>query len=478
MVSYPTMERVLKKVASALEETCGVPQDAKIIVAVSGGPDSMFLLDTLLQLTAKPHWNFELSAAHLDHGLRDEESRQDREFVVDICAKWDVPLTAESTDLRALRHPGESLEQAARRIRYGFLEETAVKSRAAWVATGHTADDQAETLLLRIGRGMGIEGLRGIIPVRPVSQNSPVMLVRPILDVTRTEIIEYLGRRAISWRTDSSNADMRFARNRIRGNLSALPEENVVRSRNVLCSMAACASRDWPKLQQAALDILAPAITAGSSKIEIDIAKLDLSRRELVPYVIREIIRKSAGDLRRITKKNVRDIQKLIEDDPSIGRRELPFGVTAVREYNTLRIGLPRESSPSGVEVSLPVPGEAVLSDGTTIRAEYIREECFTEMRQAAGDSTVEYVNGEKIAPPLTVRYRRPGDRFRPLGVKGEKKLKDFLINEKIPRSGRDSIPLLMFGDEIVWVVGHRINERYKLDEPTARAIRLSWSPR
>ena len=159
------MKRVLKKISSALEGICGVPSGAKIIVALSGGPDSVFLLDALIRLSRECGRDLRLVAAHLDHGLRGEESRQDREFVAGICEKRDVPLMTESVDLRSLRRPGESLEQAARRVRYRFLEESA----AEWIATGHTADDQAETLLLRIDRGTGTEGLRGIIPARPVS---------------------------------------------------------------------------------------------------------------------------------------------------------------------------------------------------------------------------------------------------------------------------------------------------------------------
>lgn len=470
------MENFLENVAAALEQTCAVNGDDAVLVAVSGGSDSVFLLEAIIRLKKEKKWGLGISAAHLEHGLRGEESCQDRKFVEKLCRDRNVPFVAEGVDIRTGRSHGESLEQAARNIRYAFLEKAAHKTRAKWIATGHTADDQAETLLLRIARGTGIEGLRGILPARPVSENSNVMLVRPMLDVTRAQITGYLRNRNIPWRTDSSNADTRFARNMIRARLSNVSGKDFVRLQTVLCSMALCASRDWPKIQGAALRILDPAARETDYGIEIDISALDLSLKELVPYVTREIIRKGAGDLRRITKRHVLNLQKLISDNSSVGRMELPGGVTILREYEHLTIGAPPEPPAESGEIPLQVPGEAVLPDGTVVKSELIEGDCLAKAHQSACDPSVEYADMTKLGGALTVRYRSPGDRFHPLGASGENKLKNFFIDNKVPRSWRSSVPLVVSENGIVWVVGYRLNECYKLDSTTRGAVRLSYT--
>jgi tRNA(Ile)-lysidine synthase len=468
------MGDLVERVGAALERTCGVGRDDRVLVAVSGGPDSIFLLHVLLTLARERCRKGELFAANLDHGIRGEESRLDSAFVAKTCNDWDVPLVTESADVEDVRENGESLEQAARRVRYEFLESTACMFEADYVTTGHTMDDQAETLLLRIERGTGIEGARGIMARRPISPGSNVFLARPILEVKRSEIMDYLRRNRILWRDDSSNEDTRYARNRIRAWLSELPEDLYSRLRAVICSLAGSASRDWPAVRDAALRVLEGASTRTQSGVDISISRLDIEPKALSTYVVREMIRMAAGDLRRITSVHAREVERLISG-PSVGRADLPGGSSVVREYDTLRIGAVPEEPPTQIELDLPVPGEVSLPCGSVVGAEIVEENIEEGMRESAGDPLVEYADAGQLSGGLTVRFRNPGDRFRPLGAPGEKCIKAFFIDSKIPRSERDRVPIVVSGDRIVWVAGHRLDERFRIGPASSKAVRLSW---
>ncbi len=471
------MQGLIRRVGEALETACGVDGDRGILVAVSGGPDSVFLLHVLSALSKRGKRTGELYAANLDHGIRGEESRLDSSFVVKLCSDWDIPLATESVDTREGKLPGESLEQAARRMRYDFLESTACMFEVDRVATGHTADDQAETLLLRIERGTGIEGARGVMASRPISRDSDVSLIRPILGIERREIMGYLRTHRILWRTDSTNEEIRYARNRIRLWLSELPDDAYARLRAALCSLAGYASRDWPRLQEKAVGILQDAASETEDGIEVSVPSLNIEPKELSPYVVREMMRMAAGGLRRITSVHVQEVEKLLSG-PSVGRVELPGGASVVREYDTLRIGrIVREPS-TDMKLDLPIPGEVSLPNGSVISASIVDGDPGKEMEKSGNNVFVEYADAEEIGKSVTIRFREPGDKFRPLGGPGEKCLKAFFIDSKVPRSERDRVPLVVSGDRIVWVAGHRLDERFKLRPESSRAIRLEWRRR
>jgi tRNA(Ile)-lysidine synthase len=468
------MKDLIRRVGVALKEACGVGGDRGMLVAVSGGPDSVFLLHVLSVLSKRGERTGALYAANLDHGIRGEESRLDSAFVVKLCGDWDIPLVTESVDTEGGKLPGESLEQAARRIRYDFLESTACMFETDLVATGHTADDQAETLLLRIERGTGVEGARGVMTSRPISPGSKVALVRPILGVQRREIMGYLRTNRILWQTDSTNEDIRYARNRIRLWLSELPDETYARLRGVLCSLAGYASRDWPRLQEAARAALEGAASESEGGLDVSIPDLHIDPEELSPYVVREMIRTAVGDLRRITSTHAEEVGKLVAG-PSVGRVELPGGASVVREYDTLKIGRIAEEPAMDVKLDLPVPGEVSLPDGSVVSVRIADGDPEKGMRESGGDPLVEYADAGEVGDSVTVRFREPGDRFRPLGGPGEKCLKAFFIDSKVPRSERDRVPVVVSGDRIVWVAGHRLDERFKLRPESERAVRLEF---
>ena len=468
------MKDLISRVGNALEDTCGVGGDRDVLVAVSGGPDSVFLLHVLSVLLRRGERTGELYAANLDHGIRGEESLLDSAFVAKLCGDWDIPLATESVEVGNTKLPGESLEQAARRIRYEFLESAACMFGVDRVATGHTADDQAETLLLRIERGTGIEGARGVMAARPISPGSDVTLVRPILCVRRREIMEYLRTNRILWQTDSTNEDIRYARNRIRLWLSELPNETYDRLRAALCALAGYAARDWPRIQEAARAILDRAASESEDGLEVNIPELCVEPEDLSPYVVREMIRAAVGDLRRITSGHAEKMEELLTG-PSVGRMELPGGASVVREYDTLKIGRIVEEPPADIELDLPVPGEVSLPDGSVISAAVVDGDAEKEMREAGDDAFVEFADAKEVGERVTVRYREPGDKFRPLGGPGEKCLKAFFIDVKVPRSERNRVPVIVSDDRIVWVAGHRLDERFKLKPESKSAVRFSW---
>lgn len=466
------MEDLLDRFRDALRGITG-GEPGIVLVAVSGGPDSVCLLDLLLRFSTEAGGNFQVCAAHLDHGLRGNESTGDSRFVEDLCRTRNVPLTSTSANVEDQRENNESLEQAARRIRYTFLERAAHTAGAKWIATGHNADDQTETLLMRIDRGTGIEGLLGVLRRRTVEANSEIEVIRPILGITRTEIVDYLRSRSIQWRTDSSNADLRFSRNRVRLWLSNMPEQYRYRLRDTLDRLSMCASKDWPEIRQTALDSLARALTPDTYNVSIDITQLTGVDPLLLPYIAREMIRRHCGSLRRITRTHIEAVTVLMNPDETTGRTGLPLGLEAVREYDVLHIRPAVTASPETAQVDLPVPGEAVLPDGTVITAELVNGDSMERARSDADDPCIEYANATGINGPLVVRYRRPGDTFHPLGAPGSKKVKDFLIDMKVPRSKRDNIPLITCTDSIVWLAGLRLDDSFRL-AGSGPAVRLS----
>jgi tRNA(Ile)-lysidine synthase len=385
------------------------------LVAVSGGADSLALLLALHDLGAS------LAVAHLDHGLR-EASAADAAFVRTTAAQLGLECVVERRDVTAYRRERKlSLEAAAREVRYTFLRETAAKLGAGAIFLGHTADDQVETLLLRLIRGAGAAGLRGM-------QASEGLLCRPLLAVWREDVEAYLRQKGVEWREDASNLDPRFLRNRVRHELLPL-----------LATMN-------PGIKPV---LLREAVILGQRQAQVE-----------------------AEVLRRFGL-NARQIGAALEGKPVVLKGVREPGASEATTL-TLTLSRPRER---GQQVSfdqkLPLPGMVRLPGVGTLRAKAVELRRLPEPEPA-----VEYVDLEQTGAELRVRGRRPGDRFVPLGMSGSKKLQDFLVDEHVPLEQRDSLPLVATSaGAIVWVVGMRIDERFKVTPGTSTAIRLQFVP-
>jgi tRNA(Ile)-lysidine synthase len=399
-----------------------------IVAAVSGGVDSTALLVALVEIG-----DVAFTAAHINHHLRGAESDDDEAYVRELCARYDVPLrVADGTlDPEAVRHRG--VEAAAREVRHARLREIAGD---ALIATAHQKNDQAETVVMRLMTGGGIAALRGIHPVREDG------VIRPLLDVTRAEIDDFLKVRNITPRFDRSNADQRFLRNRVRRTLREF-DPNVIDN---LAAVADHAREQWPLLERAidaAEDVIATDEEARFRSMPDDswIRQALLLRhiRRLDPEA-RDV---SAADLERLAsateRTSVTKSLELLKDGEEIVLR---------------RRGTPTPQ----FEVELDAGTEVFIPEIETILS--------IHPATAGKQQRIQLPTG--ATPHFTVRNRRNGDRFRPLGMAHDKKLKDFLIDRKIAATSRDRVPLLLWNDTIVWVAGIEVSELFKVTGETA----------
>jgi tRNA(Ile)-lysidine synthase len=422
-----------------------------VLVAVSGGADSVALLHVLTSLA--PAWRLTLHVVHVDHGLRPDSGR-DAEFVRALGARLGVPVAVE----RVRIGPG-SLEAASRAARYAALEAWADRLAATRIAVGHTADDQAETVLMRVLGGAGVRGLAGIPPVRG-------RVIRPLLDVRRAALREALAAAGLPWVEDPTNRDPKFLRNRIRHEL--LPLLAASYRADVVPALARTA-----RLAREAVDVLERGAALELARLaRPDGAALTLSRaalRALPPAVAAEVLRQAAARLGSRAPLRAwahRGLRRVLAAAPP--RR--PFrlaGVTVEVSGDHVRVGARRE--PPLIARALGVPGRVELPEvGRVIEARVLPAGGYATPR--GGDRVAFDAAG--LPRTLTVRPRRPGERFHPFGGP-ERRLKSFLIDAKVPRWERDRLPLIDAGGEIVWVAGVRRGATAPVTLATREVIEL-----
>lgn len=463
------MELLRKKIARFVTEhgLCR-PGDA-LIVAVSGGADSMALLDILAHL---PGFDLKLVVAHLNHRLRGGEADADEEFARAAAERYGCPFEQAAVAVAELAaERGLSLEEAGREARYAFLQSVAGKYAAVAIAVGHHMDDQAETALMRLLRGAGGHGLAGMRP-----RNRAATLVRPLLCVRRREIETYLHQRGLTWREDSSNADAGFLRNRIRHEL--LPfltkyNPEIVVSLN---QTAAVLAADEELLDTVVAEVFTRTATVGPACVTLDLDALSRETVSLRKRLYRLAIQTVKGDLRRISFKHLASIDRQVYAVRPNSELSLPGGITVLRAYRLLRFSTGREYfQPAADELTLDLPGLYPLPCGGRLLLEKIDGPVA-----ASGNSgpAVLSLPAGQLQPPLKIRYFCNGDRFTPLGMTGSKKLKDLFSDRKIPVAARRRIPLLLAGGEIVWVCG--VQAAAKTEAATAAAglpwIRLTFT--
>jgi tRNA(Ile)-lysidine synthase len=370
----------------------------------------------------------------------------------------------------AARNAGRSIEDIARELRYAFFERVAEARAADAVAVGHSLDDQAETFLLRLLRGAGSRGLASILP-------RAGRVIRPLLDISRQDLRTYAASRALPFRTDATNDDLAIPRNRVRHELIPyLEREFSPRIARVLAHEAAVAREDEDRLRQEAID-LTPSIVLSKTggKTVIDAMRLSSLHPALAARVARVALSAEAPS-RFIGFDHVAALLQLA-DGPEGDAVDLP-GSRAVRRGATIVLGapLPRHrdrGEANSFRVSLSIPGEVRLDkQGWTVSAE--RRESLSPGGAGSARAAEVVVAADPVALPLAIRSRRRGDRFCPLGLGHRKKLQDFLVDRKIPRETRDSLPLVVDGrDRIVWVVGESVAEDFRVTEPSRGVILL-----
>jgi tRNA(Ile)-lysidine synthase len=414
-------------------------------VAVSGGLDSVALL-TLLHQLAEP-LQIHLEAAHLDHSLR-PESRDDARFVADLCAGLGVHLTQERLDVAEIaRQRKGNLEEIARDVRREFLLKTALERGCHLVALGHHADDQSETFLLRLLRGSRVTGLAGMKPING-------SIVRPLLPFSRQELLDYIQSEDLAWREDLSNLDQSFTRNRIRHHLlPALAEFNPNISMQLagLCEQMQQDEVFWS-------DLVARELTKHGQWLGDEYV---LNRSDLLALppalsgrLVRAALAKVRGDLRGITAAHTADIMTLITEGEPQGTLDLP-GAWAARRYEVLLLRREAPATVAPFRCELTSPGDYCLSDNRILSVTQ-EESPLGESRSAVDFSA------RSLPFPLHVRSCEPGDRFRPSGMKGTKKLQDLFVDLKLTREERQNALVLVKDHEILWVVGMRRSEEQR----------------
>lgn len=429
-----------------------------VLVGVSGGPDSMALLAALCALRAE--LGCTVLAAHLQHGLR-PEAEAEQELVRRRCAEYGVPLYCRSQDVRALAADnGWSLEEAGRNARYAFFRELKAETGAAVIATAHHRDDRAESVLLHLLRGSGIRGLRGILPVNGD-------LIRPLLCVSRADIMAYAAQEHLTYCTDESNYDVEYTRNRIRHQLLPLLREDYNPAiDDALNRLAEVAAEDEALLEELSRAALAAVASAREGQTVVDRTALLALAPALQRRVWQALLHQLAVNDRGL--EAVERLRALSQKEGSSRRLILNDEVTARLEYDEIILerGAAAAPAPAPFYIELTAPGRAALPDGRCWELYHVDK---ADWQRRAGELALD---AERLEWPLCLRSRRAGDRFEPLGMTGSKKLKDVLMEQKVPQSRRDEVPLLAAASGAVYALpGRGVSRAAAVTAATARLL-------
>lgn len=438
----------------------------KVVVALSGGPDSICLLHILH--TLKDELNISIVAAHVNHCLRGEAADNDEMYVKKICEELGIQCFVKREDVhRISKERGISCEMAGREVRYEFFEEVLHKINGNKIAIAHNANDQAETVLMRILRGTGLEGLVGI---RPVRDN---IFVRPIINLTRDEIENYCEINKLNPRIDKTNFENIYTRNKIRLELIPYIQKNfnsdVI---EVLNRFSDTVKIDNEYINNVAKEKYNEYSEISKEKIILK-GQLFKEHEAILTRVIRIAIKNIKGDLNNLEKNHIYDIIDI--QKKSTGKYiMLPSGIRVTNNYGDIYVY--KEEKEHKVqkinkEVELNLLEENVLTNHKLkITLDIIKSK---EDIKFDKNPLIKYFDYDKIKGVIKLRYRKNGDKFMPFGMSGSKKLKDLFIDLKIPKERRDSIPLITFGDDIAWIVGYRISDKFKINKDTKSILKI-----
>lgn len=422
----------------------------KILIAYSGGLDSTGLLSLLLEL--RKEWAFRLFLGHFNHKLR-QSAEDDEDFVKQVAQKFSIPLFVDHKDVRNYAQSKKiNLEEAGRELRYDFLKKTALEIGKAKIATAHTMTDQAETFLMRLMRGSGLRGLGSIFPVKGE-------IIRPLIQIEREEIELFLKKKKMPFRIDETNFDRRFLRNRIRLELIPYIRENY--EPQIVSQLGRTASiirEENVFLEKIGKEKARGAILRKNNQHLLDSKSLSSLPKALARRVVQEFISDLKGDLREISFEDVESVLNLKEG------KERPIKKDIVLRREQGLIFLKKKPHPK-IRYEYSWNGKSPLE----IRELKLR---FMGKRIKRGksplrfdDNTTAFLDLDKLRFPLLVRSRQDGDRYRPLGAPGMKKLKEIMRAKRIPLTERERRPVFLSGGDIVWILGLPVSEKFKVQE-------------
>ncbi|MGQ9683934.1 MAG: tRNA lysidine(34) synthetase TilS [Anaerolineae bacterium] len=459
---------VLARSRSTIETHHLVSAGETLLVAVSGGPDSLCLLHVLSRL--RHEMSFQIHVAHLNHKLR-QEADEEADYVAHIASSWGIPNTIACADVRALAtEEHRSLEEAARVARYRFLAEVARASGANAVATGHNADDQVETVLMHFLRGSGLAGLRGMRhrapwPEAACNGGHSLTLVRPLLDVPRKAIEGYVHEHGLQPRYDLSNLELTYFRNRLRHDLLPYLETYNPRLRAVLRRTAAVLGDDLEYLEKD-LDRLWPQVIAHQSAGMVTLNRAALRSLDASPQ--RGLLRRALATLRPALRDvgwlHIENARRAVLHAPTGTRLTLPGCILLEIRYAEALMRSVEAPAPPASRPQLDAPWRALHVPGVTLLAKggwSLHAEARDSCPEPGDDGrSALCVDSDTVGSNLILRWRQPGDRFQPRGMGGQSQsIKEYMIDAKIPRAERDKLPILVSERGIVWIVGSRASE-------------------
>ena len=471
-----TLNRFENKVAEFVGVNNFFAGAGKILLAVSGGADSTALLYVMCALKDNGVVRSEFVCAHINHQLRGAEADADERFVVEQAAGLNLPVITKKIDVRGFAQKNKlSIETAARKLRIENLLEIAEENKCGYTATAHQKNDNAETIIQRLRRGTGFRGLAGI---RPRRKFDDVWFIRPLLCVSRDEVIEYLTNKNLKWRTDRTNRDCRYKRNYIRHKLlPALQNEADGNLVEELFDLSFSAQR-FCNLVDGYADNIRP----GLVELDKDILKLDAEKFLVQPEPVKiELVRRCLNEIGSgegdLTEGHYKKILQMAERATDGGKIELPAGFSVYKEQGKLIFTrlrrIVRTERQAEKEAVINIPGqtrfEQYLIETTILEA----ERCDFEKFKSEKPAFIEWFDLDKLKLPLAVRFRIIGDRFIPLGFTAEKKVGKFLTSSKLPQQKREKTLIIADAEKIIWLWPVRMSERVKITGQTHKIVQV-----
>lgn len=453
------MKKIEQKVIEFVSHYKLINESDRLLISFSGGPDSVFVLHFLYKFRRK--YNIELTAVHFNHGLRGKESDADEKFSNEFCEKYNIPIVTRKIDVKEFSNKNKmSVEEAARVLRYNFLESIRVELKYDKIVTAHNQSDNTETILLNICSGTGVTGFAGI----PIQRGN---IIRPLLGLTKKEIVDYLDNSGIKYRIDSSNLKSEFKRNFLRNKIIPLLKENinpsldgsVFRSSKILESFLPTVKKQFEKKSNGLLTYSNGSLLIADKLFEITEEGIlgDILKRNFKEYLNYEF---EFDDLRKIFRLSGYQKGKSVQ---------LRKGLIALKEKDHVLV---EKLKTTNEQISAKVR----LNSNVVLLGKQVGIE-ETELSKVIlkRNKNVEFVNADKLSEIFILRKWNNGDKFIPLGMKNFKKVSDFLTDEKISSTSKKNQLVLINRNNIVWVVGLRIDDRYKINSKTKKIYKL-WA--
>ncbi|MDU6040537.1 MAG: tRNA lysidine(34) synthetase TilS [Clostridium butyricum] len=455
-----------KKVMSYIKDNNLIKSGDKVLVALSGGPDSVCLLNILYNLKAE--LNIEIGAAHLNHLLRDKDAFEDEEYVKTLCKSLDIPCFVKRVDINKYSKDKKmSSEMAGRDARYNFFDDIVKDEGYTKIATAHNANDQAETILFRLMRGSGIEGLCGIKVRRD-------KIIRPILCLSRKEVEEYIEINNLKPRIDKTNFEKIYNRNKIRLDIIPYIKENfnedIIQTLN---RMSVLLQKDNEFIENSARSFYEKHCIEQSDYFIIKKEMFD-NKEAVVTRVIRYALTNFSKTHYDFEMKHIYEICNLAKNN-SGKAIDLPNKIYAENIYGDIyikeRININNIDVKQEIVVNKnEINGKKIFFNDENIEFSVLKNDSNLDLNQ---NNFIKYFDFDKINDSISLRKRKNGDKIIPLGMKGSKKIKDLFIDMKVPKEERDCIPLLCFDENISWIVGIRVSEEYKITNKTKNILRV-----